>query len=132
MISALLFLIVVVQLVVLMPRDIEPLDLRPDEVIEAERLERLNAGKTGRKSGSSQSGSGNALSDSIPSGQIVRNAMMVDAKEYGKELELWADRAVHPKDREEWTLDDVRAKFYASNGVTYTVTGRNGGVTLPN
>ncbi len=128
-ISALLFLIIVVQLIVLMPRDIEPLDLRPEEVIEAERLEKLNAG---RKGGASQNGATNTLSNSIPSGQIVRNAMMVDAKEDGKELELWADRAVRPKDREEWTLDDVRAKFYASNGVTYTVTGRNGGVTLPN
>ena len=124
-ISALLFLIVVVQLIVLMPRDIEPLDLHPEVAAKAEKKER-------KKERGKGVGSANALSNSIPSGQIVRNAMMVDAKEDGNELELWADRAVRPKDREEWTLDDVRAKFYASNGVTYTVTGKNGGVTLPN
>ncbi len=123
-ISALLFLIVVVQIIVLMPRDIEPLDLGPDQV------KKKSAGKSGK--GEKRKASPNKLSKDIPAGQVVRNAVMVEAKENGKEIELWADRAVRPHDREEWTLDDVRAKFYASNGVTYTVTGKNGGVTLPN
>jgi LPS export ABC transporter protein LptC/lipopolysaccharide transport protein LptA len=114
-ISALLFLIIVIQLLVLMPRDIEVQDLRPAKVAKT-----IKGSKTGRA---------NQLSKEIPSGQVVRNAQMVEAKQDQKEIELWADRAVRPKDREEWTLDDVRVKFYATNGVTYTVTGKNGGVT---
>lgn len=114
-ISALLFLIVVIQLVVLMPRDIDPLDQGP--------------GKMTKKKSSSKSVAANKLSKDIPAGQVVRNAFMVEAKQEGKEIELWADRAIRPKDREEWTLDEVRVKFYAQNGVTYMVTGKTGGVT---
>lgn len=121
-ISALLFLIIVIQLLVLMPRDIEVQDLRPEEIKKSVKGSRSGLAKD----------FGNALTKDVPAGQVVRNAQMVEAKQDQKEIELWADRAVRPKDREEWTLDDVRVKFYATNGVTYTVTGQNGGVTTAN
>ncbi|CAN5485694.1 hypothetical protein BH10BDE1_BH10BDE1_25030 [soil metagenome] len=114
-IAALFFLIIVIQLLVLMPRDIEVQDVRP-----ARNEKKITGSKTGMAS---------QLSKDVPSGQVVRNAHMVEAKQDQKELELWAVQAVRPKDKEEWTLDDVRVKFFASNGVTYTVTGKNGGVT---
>lgn len=113
-ISALLFLIVVIQLVVLMPRDVDTPDSSP--VPDP-------AKKTANKKARPKDTSGS---------QIVRNAVMVDAKPSGKEIELWAETATRPKDREEWTLDDVRVKFYAQNGVTYTVTGKTGGVVTSN
>lgn len=118
-ISALLFLIVVIQLVVLMPHDIDS----PDKSLVAVKSKKLKGSKKGMA---------NQLSRDIPAGQIIHNAVMVEAKQEGKEIELWAARAVRPKDREEWTLDDVRVKFYASNGTTYTVTGKTGGVTTAN
>lgn len=122
-ISALLFLIVIVQFVVLMPRDLEPLDQSPVNVVK----KRVTGTKTGRAKQLT-----NQISKDTKAGQVVRNAMMVEAKEEGKEIELWADRAVRPNDKEEWTLDDVRVKFYASSGVTYVVTGKTGGVTTAN
>lgn len=118
-ISALLFLIVVIQLVVLMPHDIDS----PDKGL---------VGISKKKITGSKKGLANQLSKEIPAGQIVRDAVMVEAKQEGKEIELWAARAVRPKDKEEWTLDDVRVKFYAQNGVSYTVTGKTGGVTTAN
>lgn len=116
-ISGLLFAIVVIQVVVLLPRDVEsPLPL-------------LSQNKTVR---SSKNGFSRKLPKGIPmdtkAGQIVYDAYMVEAKPEGKELELWSARAVSPKGVGEWTLDGVRVKFYASNGVVYTVTGKTGGV----
>ncbi len=118
-ISALLFLIVVIQLVVLMPHDIDS----PDKSLVAVQA---------KKSSAAVSSTTNQLSNDIPAGQIIRNAVMVEAKQDGKEIELWSARAMRPKDKEEWTLDDVRVKFYAQNGVSYTVTGKTGGVTTAN
>lgn len=123
-ISALLFLIVVVQLVVLMPRDV---DTPPDQRPGAPTQKKITGSKTGKAADLAAQATTNAAG-----GQVVRNAYMVEAKQSGKEIELWSDRATRPKDKEEWTLDDVRVKFYAQNGVTYTVTGKTGGVTTAN
>lgn len=65
------------------------------------------------------------------SGQTMKDVYSVEAKPEGKEWELWADQALRPKENQEWTIEKVRVKFYASNGVTYHVTGRQGHV-LPN
>ncbi|MBK7890420.1 MAG: LPS export ABC transporter periplasmic protein LptC [Bdellovibrionales bacterium] len=116
-ISGLLFVIIVIQVLVLLPRDVE----------NQEPL--LSQKKTVR---GSKKGSARKLPKGIPTdtkaGQVVFDAYMVEAKPEGKELELWSARAVSPKAVGEWTLDDVRVKFYASNGVVYTVTGKTGGV----
>lgn len=114
-ISALLFLIVVIQLVVLMPRDVDT----PDSSLVPGTSDKVIPNPP-------------PIAKDASGGQIVRNAVMVDAKPTGKEIELWAETATRPKDREEWTLDDVRVKFYAQNGVTYMVTGKTGGVVTAN
>lgn len=118
-ISALLFLIVVIELIVLIPHDVDS----PDKGLVKVATKKITGSKTGLA---------NQLSKDIPAGQVIRDAVMVEAKQDGKEIELWAARAMRPKDREEWTLDDVRVKFYATNGVSYTVTGKTGGVTTAN
>lgn len=74
------------------------------------------------------------LGDAAPangSGQIMKDVYSVEAKPEGKEWELWADKAIRPKENQEWTIEKVRVKFYASNGVTYTVNGSKGRV-VPN
>lgn len=65
------------------------------------------------------------------SGQIMKDVYSVEAKPEGKDWELWADKALRPKENQEWTIEKVRVKFYASNGVTYHVTGAKGQV-VPN
>ncbi|MDX9732378.1 MAG: LPS export ABC transporter periplasmic protein LptC [Bdellovibrionales bacterium] len=115
-ISLLLFLIVVVQIVVMLPQDIEPFDQGLE--LAASRGPIATKGAS-----SSDSGASNGAQ------QVVVDAYMVEAKASGKEVELWAKKAYRPNDLEEWTLENVRAKFYASNGVIYTVTGDSGGVT---
>jgi lipopolysaccharide export system protein LptA len=127
-ISALLFLIIVIQLVVLMPHDIDS----PDKSLVVVKEKKITGSKNGLAN-QDPTGSTNQLTNQlttdIPAGQVIRDAVMVEAKQDGKEIELWAARAVRPKDREEWILDDVRVKFYATNGVSYTVVGKTGGVT---
>ncbi|MES2963426.1 MAG: LPS export ABC transporter periplasmic protein LptC [Bdellovibrionota bacterium] len=66
--------------------------------------------------------------DKAGTGQVMRDVHLVEAKESGKEWELWADRAVRPQDNEQWTIEKVKVKFFAANGVTYTVTGLKGKV----
>jgi len=53
---------------------------------------------------------------------------LVEAKSDGKEWELWAARALRQKDKDNWDIEDVRVKFFAKSGVTYTVTGKKGHV----
>lgn len=106
-ISVLLFAIVAIQLMVLFPEDVERLDERPKDVTSpvASKEEPVHSS----------------------TGQVVNDAHMVRVKA-GKEVELWAKKASQPRGADEWTLEDVRVKFFGSNGVTYTVTGKTGGV----
>jgi LPS export ABC transporter protein LptC len=66
--------------------------------------------------------------DKSGAGQIMRDVHLIEAKEGGKEWELWAKRALRPQDNEQWTIEKVKVKFFAANGVTYTVTGQKGKV----
>lgn len=65
------------------------------------------------------------------SGQVMQDANLVVANSSGKEWELWADRAVRPDDASDWSVERVKVKFFAEGGVTYTVTGAKGSV-VPN
>jgi LPS export ABC transporter protein LptC len=63
------------------------------------------------------------------SAQVMHDVHLVEAKADGKEWELWADRAIGPKTNvEDWTIEKVRVKFFATNDVTYNVTGKKGNV----
>lgn len=100
-ILGLLFVILVVEIIVLAPKEV---GIHPDEEVQAA----VSAPKT------------------EGSGQVMQNFHLVEAKAEGKEWELWGDRASRPNDNEQWTIEKVRVKFFASNGVTYTVTGEQG------
>ena len=65
------------------------------------------------------------------SGQIMDHVRAFEAKGNGKEWELWANKALNPKTNEDWTIEGVRVKFYATSGVIYVVTGKQGHV-VPN
>ena len=63
------------------------------------------------------------------SAQVMHDVHLVEAKADGKEWELWADKALGPKTNvEDWTIEKVRVKFFATNGVTYNTTGKKGNV----
>jgi len=55
---------------------------------------------------------------------------LVETREKAKEWELWAKKAVGFDQRESWALNDIRAMFFSSDGVTFTVTGDHGRVDL--
>jgi LPS export ABC transporter protein LptC len=116
MIGALLFVVVVVQLLILSPRDLG----LPDEG------QVTRAALTA--SGSSQRVDSKKLPRDSSGGQVMRDLHLIEAKPTGKEWELWAEKAVKPKDSPVWTMEAVRVRFFASNGATYVVTGRAGGV----
>lgn len=132
-ISSLLFLIVVIQLIVLMPRDLDLLELDPDKRRAAmtDRKSQIPRG-TSAGLGKSMNDLGSTFADNFggegAGGQILRGVHSIEVNSEGKGWELWADRGVRPKDSGEWKIETVRVKFYASNGVTYNVTGRTGGV----
>jgi LPS export ABC transporter protein LptC len=134
-ISSLLFLIVVIQLLVLMPRDLDVRELDPDKsrASRADKKRQLPR-DTNASFGKSITDLGNGalansnLSGEGAGGQILRGVHSIEVNSEGKGWELWADRGVRPKDSGEWKIETVRVKFYASNGVTYNVTGRTGGV----
>jgi LPS export ABC transporter protein LptC len=62
-------------------------------------------------------------------GQVMQDVHLVEAKPEGKEWELWAKRALRATDESTWTIENVSVKFFAANGVFYTVTGKRGKVT---
>jgi LPS export ABC transporter protein LptC len=66
--------------------------------------------------------------DQSGSSQIMRDVRLVEAKGSEKEWELWAKAAFRPKDNEQWDIEKVKVTFFADNGVTYTVTGMRGQV----
>jgi LPS export ABC transporter protein LptC len=105
LILGLLFVILVVELIILAPKEIGS----PSETVAP---------------------SPPAASDKA-SAQIMNGVYSVESKGNGKEWELWAVRALQPKSNQEWTIERVKVKFYASNGVMYTVNGNQGHV-VPN
>jgi LPS export ABC transporter protein LptC len=105
LILALLFVILVVEILIFAPIE---LGLSPaDEMLSQE--------------------SQTAIPTSAESSQVIHKVHSFGAKGDVVEWELWADRALGPRNNtEEWTIQNVRVKFYASNGVIYHVTGRKG------
>lgn len=103
-ILGLLFVILVIEIVILAPKEV---GLSPEENPEKAVAQKPHDGT---------------------SGQVMQDLHLVEAKTEGKEWELWADKAMRPKDNEQWTIEQVRVKFFANNGVTYTVTGNKGSV----
>ncbi len=103
-ILALLFLIVIVQVVVLAPKQTGP--------PEPEIAENGNAIPPPRKVDMG--------------GQVMGTFHLVGTKESRQEWELWASEAARPNDVERWTIKDVKVRFFATNGVLYDVTGKTG------
>lgn len=65
-------------------------------------------------------------------GQVMENIYLIETKSDGREWELWAKKArARPGQGDDWVIEDVKVKFYGSQGVTYLVTGKLGNV-VPN
>ncbi len=110
-ILALLFVILVVEILIVAPKELGT-SLADD----------LKAAKAANEA--SQRSAGNRGS----TGQVMQGVHSFGAKGETKEWELWADRALRPKENQQWTIEKVRVNFFAENGVTYTVTGDRGHV----
>jgi LPS export ABC transporter protein LptC len=122
-ISSLLFVIVVIQVIVLLPNDLELQDKGPvaeEAANRAKKKRRLDTKASKKPMGGLVADTG--------SGQVIRGVHSVEVNADGKGWELWAEKGVRPKDSGEWSIEAVRVKFYASNGVSYVVTGKRGGV----
>lgn len=62
-------------------------------------------------------------------GQLMRDVYLVETNADGKEWELWADQArAGVGETGDWKIEQVKVKFFASDGVVYTVTGQRGNV----
>jgi LPS export ABC transporter protein LptC len=105
-ILGLLFVIIVIEILVLAPKELG-LSISEEEQESAPQVPKPQEGA---------------------SGQIMQDVHLVEAKTSGKEWELWADKAMRPADNAEWTIEKVRVTFFANNGVTYQVTGKQGRV----
>ena len=105
-ILGLLFIIIIVQIIVLSPKNVG-LPPEPDD------LEEQNP---------------KPVKPTDSGGKVMRDFYLIQAKPEGREWELWAVKAAQPKDDERWSIEKVRTKFYAENGVIYTVTGQRGTV----
>jgi LPS export ABC transporter protein LptC len=111
-IIALLFVILVIEIVIVAPKELGT--SVADDLAAAKR-----ASEASRLS---------KASDKSQSGQVMKDVHLVEAAGEGKEWELWADRALRPKEFEQWTIEKVKVHFFADNGVMYTVTGERGRV----
>ncbi|RYZ76131.1 MAG: LPS export ABC transporter periplasmic protein LptC [Proteobacteria bacterium] len=111
-IIALLFVILVIEIVIVAPKE-----------LGTSVADDLAAAKRARESSRAAKNS-----DKGQSGQVMNDVHLVEAAGEGKEWELWADRALRPKDKEQWTIEKVKVHFFADNGVMYTVTGDRGQV----
>lgn len=60
------------------------------------------------------------------SDQVMKGVHVVATRDERKEWELWAEKAVGFEKEGMWTLDQVRAVFFAEDGVSYNVTGKVG------
>jgi LPS export ABC transporter protein LptC len=109
----LLLLVVVVEILVFSPKD--------TGLVAGDIDSDLRGGVAG-----SSSGRTSGLVSSESSGQIMQDFHLIESKPSGKEWELWSKRAEKPKDQEEWRIQGVRVRFYASSGVEYIVIGDRG------
>ena len=100
---ALLFLILVVQIVILAPRDL-------NEKKAPENVEQTDISKDDRIQ------------------QQMDGVHVVESKNDEKEWELWADRATGFRADQDLSLNKVKAVFFGDNGVEMTVTGARGRV----
>jgi LPS export ABC transporter protein LptC len=112
-ILALLFVILVVEILVVAPNE-----------VGTSVADDLKESRQAAAGGANQKSAG----ERNLSGQVMRDVHLVEAKGEGKEWELWADRALRPKENEQWTIEKVKVDFFADNGVMYTVTGERGQV----
>ena len=109
-IIALLFIILVIEIVIVAPKELG--------TSVADDLAAKKASEKSRAKGS----------DKGQSGQVMSDVHLVEAAGEGKEWELWADKAIRPKNNEQWVIEQVKVHFFADNGVMYTVTGNKGNV----
>lgn len=101
-ILALLFLIIVVEIIIMAPKELDVASEAP--------------------------AAPSAKPSTKTTGQVMKDVYSIEAGKSGKEWELWADRALTPQAGQEWTIERVKVKFYAENGVIYNVTGDEGHV----
>jgi LPS export ABC transporter protein LptC len=106
-ILALLFVIFVVELIILAPEELGLFQSKADKQADA-----------------------SMPPSNSEAGQVMKGAHLVQAKGEAKEWELWADQAIKPKEGERWTIERVKVKFFGKDGVTFTVTGKQGTVTV--
>lgn len=111
----LLFAILVVEIVILAPGDLGGGVKNPSEL---------------EKSASAQNTAKGPADGTT--GQVMQDVHLVEAKTGGKEWELWAKRAVRPKDDVSWTIEQVEIEFFGENEVVYVVTGDRGYVDTTN
>lgn len=107
-ILALLFVILVVEILVVAPKE-----LGTSVADDAKAAQTAAANEAHRK----------GAPDKAFSGQVMQGVHSYGAKGQVQEWELWADRAVRPKENAQWTAQKVKVNFFADNGVMYTVTG---------
>lgn len=62
--------------------------------------------------------------------QSLKGMHMIETQEGSKAWELWSDKATSLKNKELLQLDTVKAIFFSNSGVTFTVTGKQGFVTV--
>ncbi len=60
--------------------------------------------------------------------QSMSGMHMIETQEGQKEWELWSDKAIGMKGKEEFELQNVKTVFFSESGVTFTVTGNKGHV----
>ncbi len=60
----------------------------------------------------------------------MQGVSSIGSKGDAKEWELDAVRAVRMTENEDWVIENVKVKFFGENGVTYTVTGKRGDVDV--
>ena len=111
-ILALLFVILVVEILVIAPKEVG--------TSVADDLKAQKAATDAAKK--------NVAKEKGMSGQEMRGVQAVGAKGEKREWELWAEKANRPKDNAEWTAEKMKVNFFADNGVTYVVTGERGKV----
>jgi LPS export ABC transporter protein LptC/lipopolysaccharide transport protein LptA len=104
LVLAVLFLILVVEIVIMAPRDLN------DNKAQSETTEQADISKD----------------DKIQ--QQMDGVHVVESKNDQKEWELWADRATGFRADQDLTLNNVKAIFFGDNGVEMTVTGLKGRV----
>jgi lipopolysaccharide export system protein LptA len=113
-ILALILGVIVVQVLILAPKDLGP------------------GGPLGERDQKKSKGDGKkSVRDPLPldgTGQVMGDFYLVESNADGKEWEMRARRASKPAAGGDWTIEDVEVRFFARDGVTYLVTGDRGTV----